>query len=374
MAQISEFIRSNIEPILTEWETFARGLEGGDAMDVAALRDHARDMLIVIAQDLDQPQSRQDQAEKGKGRSDSDETSPATAAQEHGAGRADSGFTVEEMVAEFRALRASVIHLWTRDQKQCGMDDLQDMTRFNEAIDQAIAESIARYARQISQSKDRFVAILGHDLRTPIGAIITSSQFMLDSAKLAEPNLTLMAGIVSSARRMNQMVADLLDFTRTRFGDTIPIERADMDITQLVHAVAAEITASYPRSQVEVETSGDLLGSWDAARLTQALTNIVGNAVHHGLSDSPITISARGEPSQVVISVHNVGPVIPAAEFTRIFEAMGQAPSENGADRRHLGLGLYIVDKIVKSHGGSVQVVSSQAEGTIFTIKLPRRG
>jgi len=167
VSTLPNFIRNNTEPILADWETFARGLPLGDAMDIAALRDHAREMLGVIAADLSAPQTPTQQADKAKGLSDAAGRQSQTAAQAHGAGRAGSGFTVEQMVAEFRALRASVIRLWTRRQPQAGLSELQDMIRFNEAIDQAIAESIGTYTREVRQSKDRFLTILGHDLRTP---------------------------------------------------------------------------------------------------------------------------------------------------------------------------------------------------------------
>ncbi len=150
-------------------------------MDVGALRDHARDMLAVIANDLDDPQTAEQQTDKAHGASDAGEDIVPTAAQEHGAGRAESGFTVGQMVAEFQ-LRASVMRLWSYRAKNARSEDLADMTRFNEAIDQAIAESITRYTQEIAQSKERFLAILGHDLQTPVGAIVTSTRFMLDRA------------------------------------------------------------------------------------------------------------------------------------------------------------------------------------------------
>src|SRR4051812_47884318 len=168
MARLSSFIRQNIEPILDEWETFARSLPQGEAMNVGALRDHAKDMLAVIANDLDDPQTAKQQTDKARGESDARAGTVPTAAQEHGAGRAESGFTVAQMVAEFRALRASVMRLWSDTQQTARSEDLADMTRFNEAIDQAIAESITRYTEEIGQSKERFLAILGHDLRTPV--------------------------------------------------------------------------------------------------------------------------------------------------------------------------------------------------------------
>jgi signal transduction histidine kinase len=293
MPTLSAFIRDNTEPILTEWESFARSLRPGDSMDIAALRDHAKEMLAVIVRDLEAPQTDREQSDKSKGRSDSLDASGFTAAQEHGAGRAVSGFSIEEMVAEFRALRASVIRLWTRQQKQAGIDELNELTRFNEAIDQAIAESIAKYTANIGQSKDRFLAILGHDLRTPLGAIITSAQFMLDNSDLVGSDLTLVSGMAKSGRRMNRMVADLLEFTQTRFGDSMPIERADADLGDAIRAVAAEVGAMYPEKDLRVETNGDLRANWDAARVTQALVNLVSNAVEHGSAESPVTIKAN---------------------------------------------------------------------------------
>lgn len=374
MPNLSTFIRTNTEHILEEWETFARSLPNGASMDIAALRDHAKSMLGVIVRDLEMPQTLPEQVAKSKGELDAEpQPEVATAAQEHGAGRAESGFTLEQMVSEFRALRASVVRLWTREQRDAGADELEELTRFNEAIDQAIAESITRFTQSISQSKDRFLAILGHDLQTPLGAIITSTTFMLDTRELAEPYLTLVTRNASSARRMSRMVADLLDFARTSFGDGIPVTRESMDAGTMLRDVVAEVGASHLGRTLRIETSGDLSGQWDRARLTQALTNLVANAVQHGFDSSPIVVAARGTEDEVVLSVQNHGPIIPREEWRRIFQAMKQGGAENTRDADHLGLGLYIVERIVTAHAGSIGVTSSDEEGTTFTIRLPRQ-
>ena len=345
-------------------------------MDVAALRDHAREMLDVIARDLEAPQSDRQQANKARGEADATEggqrDDARTAAQEHGAGRAESGFKVDQMISEFRALRASVIRLWSRTLQQANLADLEDLTRFNEAIDQAIAESIMRFTKDVGESKERFLAILAHDLRTPLGAIITSSTFMLDNGELEEPNRTLVERVGSSARRMNQMVADLLDFTRTRFGDSMPLVRSDVDARKLLNEVVAEVAATYPSARVRVETAGNLHGSWDGDKLTQALINLVANAAQHGSDKSPIMVEARGSDREVEIAVQNEGPEIPPDKIARIFDAMKHSVDDRSRDRRHLGLGLFIVDKIVQAHGGSMDVTSSRQSGTTFTMRLPR--
>ena len=373
MPRLHEFIRTHNEAILAEWETFARSLNIAEPMDVKALRDHAKEMLEVIARDLETPQTAREASDKSIGRSDASEDGPpATAAQEHGSERAGSGFTVAQMLSELRALRASVIRLWTRQQTHLASTDLKDMTRFNEAIDQAIAESITQYSEQIGQSKERFLAILGHDLRNPLGAISMSATFMLETGELTEPYLTLVSRIASSSKRMSSMVDDLLDFTQTRFGDSIPIARGEMDVAKMVQDVVSEVTSRYPDSMIRVEANGEVRGRWDCGRLTQALTNLVANAVQHGDARSPITVAARGTPEEVVISVRHAGPAIPEAELRRLFEPGPDDASKPKPDDGHLGLGLYIVDKIVAAHNGTVDVSSDENEGTTFTVRLPR--
>jgi signal transduction histidine kinase len=378
MPNLSAFIRTNLEPILIEWEVFARALPGTEPMDIVALRDHAREMLQVIASDLETPQTRLEQSDKAQGRSDAgDRRVPAplpspTPAQEHGSGRADSGFSISQMVAEFRALRASVIHLWTTQREQTTVADLQDMIRFNEGIDQAIAESITTYTRDVTATRDRFLAILGHDLRTPLGAIITASSFMREvPPPLVEPHLGMVGRIEQSARRMNEMVTDLLDFTRTRFGDSIPVVAADMDLEAVIGDVASEVRASNPSVDLQVATEGDLRGHWDRARLAQALINLLSNAVHHGDATRPITLHATRTDEEILILVHNEGKAIPAEEMDRLFDPMKESGRGNVEDRQHLGLGLYIVDQVVRSHAGAIEVQSSVADGTTFTMRLP---
>ncbi len=370
--RLSRFIRDNVEPILAEWETFARSLPEGAAMNVAALRDHAKEMLLVVAEDLERPQSDLAQDEKARGERDAGDVRDATAAQAHGAGRAGSGFTVGQMVAEFRALRASVTRLWLAEDTPRARTDLMDLIRFNEAIDQAIAESVSRYSLAIAQTQERFLAILSHDLRSPLGAIIMATRFMLDAGGLEEPNRTLVTRASSSARRMNQMVLDLVEFTRTRLDDTIPIVRREVDGLRLVHDVVVEIAAAYPDSVIHVETGGDLSGQWDADRLTQALTNLVANAVQHGEPGQPIRVSARSVGDEATFSVHSEGSPIPLEQQAAIFEEGHRVGPRTATDRRHQGLGLYIVERIVASHGGTVSVRSSEKEGTTFTIRLPR--
>jgi signal transduction histidine kinase len=373
--RLADFIETNTEPILAEWVAFAATLgPAATTMDAAALRDHAVGMLKDIVTDLRTPQTDAEQAEKSKGNDEPPNENADTAAEEHGAGRAKSGFTIGEMVAEYRALRASVIRLWTKANGSLTGSDLDDLMRFNEAIDQALAESVSRYTQDLDYSKKMFLAILGHDLRNPLATVIMASQFMLETGELTEPHLSLTTRILRGAKRMNAMVGDLLDFTRALFGSGIPITRAEMDMGKVVGHAVEEMAIAQPESVLRCNTSGDLWGNWDSARISQMLANLLGNAVQHGSPKTPITVTAHGEAKEVVLQVHNQGPAIPASDLHGLFSPLKRLRSGETAERAssNLGLGLYIAEQIVTAHGGTIDVSSSDDTGTSFTVHLPR--
>lgn len=360
-----------------EWEAFARTCTpASTTMDVTALRDHAGAMLNVIADDLDTPQDGAAQVLKSWGRAPLVPDAAPTAAEEHGAGRSSSGFAVEQMVAEYRALRASVIRLWTASRGRLEQDDIADLTRFNEAVDQSLAESVVAFNENVEQSKEIFIGMLGHDLRTPLGAILTSAQFLHDVAGAEHRNVA--ARIIDATRRTTRMVGDLLDFTRSRLGDGIPVVRQSADAGAIVRDVVAEFTAWQPRVDIRVSVDGDVTGEWDVARLNQAIANIIGNAVQHGTDGSPVLVSLSGDNGEVSIAVHNQGDTISPEQLDGLFNPLRmRADSSRRTVPRgptdSLGLGLYIAERIVGAHGGAIEVVSVPDDGTTFTLRLPRR-
>ncbi len=375
--RLSDFILQNREQIMVEWEAFARGSgPSAGSMDVATLRDHASEMLTVIAEDLKTPQGGAQQSEKSKGNAEPLANLAKTAAQKHGADRAESGFSTDQMVAEYRALRASVIRLWMEAEEGAEPTDLEDLTRFNEAIDQALAESITRYTQDLDHSKEMFLAILGHDLRTPIGAIMMAAEFMLETKELPEPHLSLATRIASSSNRMNQMIGALLDFTRSRLGGGIPVKRSEMNMGKAVHDVVDEICAAHPDRKIAVNARGALDGEWDCPRVSQVLSNLIVNALEHGFKQSPVTVTAEGDDVEVRVAIHNPGLAIPPDLLNGIFNPMktrtsAQAGRSDGP-AGNLGLGLYIADRIVFAHQGRIEVESTDEAGTTFTIVLPR--
>jgi signal transduction histidine kinase len=375
--RLADFILTHREAILAEWAAFAKTCApASGSMGITALSDHASEMLTVIAADLKTPQDRLEQSKKSKGQAPASGSTELTAAEKHGTGRAESGFTLDQMVAEYRALRASVIRLWTKERTEASSTDLDDLTRFNEAIDQSLAESITRFTEDLDKSKEMFLAILGHDLRSPIGAVLTSAKFMLETNELEEPHRTLTTRIVSATTRMNQMVGALLDFTRSRLGGGIPIKRESMNMGKLVHDVVNEVLAAHPERRIQVNARGALKGEWDCERMTQVLTNLVGNAIEHGSPGTSVAVDVQGSDDEVSIAIHNRGVAIPEDQLDGLFSAMKRrsAVSASAGSSANLGLGLYIADRIVHAHKGTIQVESTEEKGTTFTVHLPRRG
>ena len=373
--RLADFIEENTRSILEEWVEFAAANSApGKSMDLAALRDDALGMLKTIVADLRTPQTGAEQKAKSRGQADSVAGAPETAAEMHGSERAQTGFTIAEMVSEYRALRASVIRLWTEQSGSLTGADLEDLMRFNETIDQALAESTERFSTDIDRSREIFVGILGHDLRTPLNAVVMASQIILDTPDLHERNLGMTQQTLRSALRMNSMVSDLLDFTRGRLGSGIPITREDLDLGVVVRQVIEEVRLANPDSVIQLSENGDLKVRVDRARIGQVVLNLLTNAIQYGTPKSVIGLSILGESAEVVVRVHNLGMPIPPSEVAGIFSPFKRLASENAAPggSSNLGFGLYIVERIVTAHGGSVDVRSSAAGGTLFTIRLPR--
>jgi signal transduction histidine kinase len=284
------------------------------------------------------------------------------------------GFDLVQMTSEFRHLRACVIRMWVSSLEVPDLAYLQDMIRFNEAIDEALAESTAAYAEQVNHSRDLFLAILGHDLRAPLQAVSMSTELLLRKATLEGDALTCAINIKRGARHMAVMVSDLLELVRSRLGKSLPIEPKPMDLADAAHAAIAEACAGNPECDPIVKVVGDTHGVWDAGRLDQLLQNLIGNALQHGLNKRDVTVTVTGEPDSVRLTVHNFGVPIPDDAIPTLFDPLVRSASEDlGQPTTSLGLGLFIVKEVVDAHGGTIDVSSNQADGTLFTVVLPRK-
>ena len=374
--RIPEFIRDNLESILQEWENFARSIyPDAQQADALALRDHAQAMLVAIAIDLDTPQDARQSIEKSRGLADTPRRE--SAAETHAAGRLEAGFTIEQLIAEYRALRSSVLRLWSCQKGMPSQIVLDDVVRFNEAIDQALTESVARFSLIGQQTQNLFLAILAHDVRTPIGAIGMGSQVLLRDETLPSRFLKVATRIQNSSKRIDEIVCDLLDFATTNTGENMPIVRAPVDLCALTENLVEEARTFHPDCAIALTISGRCDAELDAARIGQALSNLISNALQHGLAETAVTVTLHGADDEIVWTVHNFGTAISAANQKLIFDparryALRSDGSRSFAHKQNLGLGLHIARGIVKSHGGRVAVESHAESGTTFTAWLPR--
>jgi signal transduction histidine kinase len=244
-------------------------------------------------------------------------------------------------------------------QRQSEMEIQQAAVReAHEALEKAMASS---------RVKDVYMGILGHDLRSPLGAIIMSSRMLLMRTTLNESDRETVYRIARTAERMAALIQDILDYTRGQAAGGIPIVPRPVDMREICLAMVEEMSLLHADRTIELQVGGDLRGQWDRGRIEQVLSNLLANAVHHG--EGAIRVSAEGNASEVLVRIYNRGNPIPPDQLPDLFEPFRRGPNSWIG----LGLGLYIVREIMRAHGGTVEVESSAERGTTFTTRWPRR-
>jgi len=224
---------------------------------------------------------------------------------------------------------------------------------------------------QALKLNEMFIGILGHDLRNPLGTMLTGAE-VLQAQLTDEKQAKTLRRMRSAGRRMTEMIEQLLDLTRARLAGGLGFARSSrrVDLTKLVQRTVEELRLTHPDREIVVDSSDDCTTVGDPDRLLQLFSNLVGNAVQHGLPGTPITVTVRCAASEVCLCVHNRGS-IPEAVLPTLFDPFRQRAST--ATRSHgLGLGLFISQQIAQAHGGTVEVASDPETGTGFTVRIPR--
>lgn len=371
--RLSQFLTEHIEEVLVEWETFAKTLEPAALlMTSEALRDHAKQIVHAIALDIEAHQTLAEQEEKSHG--DGSRKLSNSAASIHGTLREVSGFSLIQLTAEFRALRASVLRLWLPHVAQFNEEVHQELVRFNEAVDQALSESAVTFSQHNNHTRERFLAILGHDLRTPLSAI-SMTGVLLERSASAEDNLAIGKRLVRSAATMSTMVNDLLEYSRTQLGGKMPMSPAPANMADIIQAALHDARSAHPDCIFVSDVDGDMSGDFDYVRLQQVFVNLLTNAAQYHAKGTDIVLKVTGEREHVTISVTNFGPAIPPESLDSIFSALVQLPVDGeqpGRPRTSLGLGLFIARETTLAHGGTIEVSSTEVGGTTFTVRIPR--
>jgi PAS domain S-box-containing protein len=227
-------------------------------------------------------------------------------------------------------------------------------------------------AQRRAEFEQHLIGIVSHDLRNPINAISIAAGLVLKADNLDEAQRRSVRRILSSAERANRMLRDLLDFTRARLGGSIPVEPRPTNLHELTRQVVDEVQVTHSDRRLVLEQSGDGQGEWDGDRLAQLITNLVNNALTYSEEHCAVRVRTRGRRDTVVLAVHNMGTPIPAEVLPRLFQPLERGETKDARASHSIGLGLFIVKHIVEAHGGRISVHSTAANGTTFTVRLPR--
>ncbi|MFO1062792.1 MAG: sensor histidine kinase [Pirellulales bacterium] len=369
--RLAEFIEKYSDQIVNEWEAFARTCKPASAqMCSSSLRDHAVDILNAIATDLRVPQTDEEQLQKSKGLAKAVFGAPETAAQVHAVLRAESGFNVNQLVAEYRALRASVLKCWS-EKRNPSTTDLVDMTRFNEAIDQAVAESLCRFDELLAQGRNLMLGMLGHDMCSPLHAIRVTAMALkiMDVGTVVKNAADVMANSVDA---MQVLVDDLTDLNRIQFGQGLSLRLQESDLARLFETELEIQRAALPEYRIELTVSGPSECTCDGQRIRQVLRNLVVNAAKYGKADCPVCVTLECSQADIVFCVVNDHETGTDELDERVFSPLSRFSSETGDSVAcNLGLGLYITRAIVRAHGGEINV-QSDGDKTKFRVQLPK--
>ena len=355
---VSAHLRAESEEIVHRWEREIAGqLPQLARLERQAVIDHIPEFLVGLAAWLE--------GDEVSGRRGFDALVHGHALQ-----RLGHGVDLSTLTTEYQVLRLVILEELLP--LECTRPLIAALVRLNVGLDFAVNDAIRSYTRNRDEIRERFISILGHDLRPPLNAVALATATILSTPCNEPRHQRLAATSQRSADRMGRMIADVIDFAHAHLGGGIPAVPSACNMGLLCEEAAAELRMTHPERVILVATAGDLDGAWDRDRVLQAISNLIGNALQHG--QGPIEVSARASPDHaaVITVVRNHGPVIPAELVGRMFDPFRHGAASAARPRTSLGLGLYIVQQIAIAHGALCRV-QSDAEATTFEIVWPRR-
>jgi signal transduction histidine kinase len=278
-----------------------------------------------------------------------------------------------ESVARLKSLEKEIAH--RKELEEALRESLRKRNQIEEELRASLRrEQEARAEAEAGISfREVFVGMLSHDLRNPLNTILTAARLMAMRGEVVADGTRRLERLISSGVRMQRMIDQLLDLTRARLAGGIVVERTLQNIEPLVAKIVKEARAAHSACTVEYHVHGDCWASVDADRFEQVASNLIGNAVTHGDPEKPIRVELGGTALAVHLSVQNYGKPIDPAFIPCLFDPFTRSNQREGRSEG-LGLGLYIVERIVSAHDGKIDVASSTDTGTLFEATIPRHG
>ena len=370
--RLAALLRDRRDELSRRWtERVLRDPQLGSSRELSEpeLEDDIPEIIDEIVRVLDAAQ-----ASEASGR----DLGASDAAKRHAQLRLARSFSLAETVREFSHFRAALVDLCNAAGKPL---EGEAAALVHATIDENMVTSASEMERarladaaQEAAFRERFVGILSHDLKSPLHAVRFALDALLTRKDTTPEQAKILHRAVASAERMARMVHDLLDLTRARLGDGIPIDRKPVALDELCRQVVDEVSIVHPGRAITLDVEGAVRGEYDPDRIAQVVSNLVGNALVHGAPEAPVRVTVRAEGGGAFLSVHNQGRPIPPDALPHLFDPFWRAQDSPGGSREDsLGLGLFIVKQLVEAHGGSVAVASTAADGTTFSVRLPLR-
>lgn len=349
---VTRFIADHRAEITDRWRERIAAISEISVLPPSALVDHLPEFLFELARWVD-------------GEAPGPERAYLHLVQGHALQRLGLGIDLRVVLVEYQLLREVVL---TETLARIP-DDPRGIVDINRGLDLACAEAVRRYALHREEIRDRFVGILGHDLRNPLMSLTLAAETVIATPCTQASHARLATAIKKGGERMGRMISDLVDFALGQLGGGIPCVPQTADMGEICREAVDELRATHPDRRVELRTKGALVGSFDHDRAVQVISNLVANALVHG--SDPITIRVEEAPDHqtVITEVHNEGVAIPADALAYLFDPFRRGPR---ARKGGLGLGLYIVQQIALAHGAACIVDSNEERGTTFRIAWPR--
>ncbi|TQJ94688.1 sensor histidine kinase KdpD [Achromobacter sp. SLBN-14] len=368
---IPSFIREHLDDLIDDRIRYARELQpaAGNLSD-DQLRNSGAEILLAIAINMERNQNEAQQLAKSFGARSEGDAGFDFISVLHADDRRAQGFGLNDVLAEFRALRASVLRRWEAV-GSIDRESFQEMIRFNEAIDQALHESVQQYTKRVDRARDLFAGVLAHDLRAPMAVLQYAADILLRDATMSPTGVRATATVQRSVLRMRAMIDDLLIFTRARLGEIQATSHTSLSMHTLCSSAIEEARVLFPEAFITLNCRGNPLGMWDAGQMGQLLSNLLSNAARYG--DGTINLGIEDQGDWLELTVSNGGEPLPSSALPTLFDPLTRATPypERRTSAAGLGLGLFICKSIVSAHQGTI-CVESTVKQTIFTVLLPR--
>lgn len=367
-SELADFIEGHAETIVGRAVEFAKTVEVDPPLGEIELRDHLPEIIGAIVADLRSRQTRAEAVAKSMGDAPAPQGKEPSAAGTHALHRARSGYSIVHLVSEYRALRTSVLHLWS-DSTEPNAIPPSDVARFNEAVDEAIAESVLYFAAETDRWRNIFLGVLGHDLRNPLNAIMLTSEYIA-TRTTDEVIRTSADRAVRSCEHMRELLDKLLVYNQTQLGGDMNVDRVDVDLAAACRDEIELLRAAMPGADIHFRDPGVLRMACDASRVREAVSNLVGNAHKYGDRGGEIVVDLHADGGGAVLTVTNSGAAIPQEVLNQMFDPLKRGGASGGEEEAvSLGLGLFIVKQIARAHDGNVSVDSSHGK-TTFEVRL----